>query len=1219
MQRGKFLLALGVLAVVLAISRIAGGVEPPGIVYESEAISTPETAWELNCRTANKWMLWTKEDDIERKRSGGAVLAGPVVEAYRKAPEEGAPPLHSVVDDLEGGLYRVYVSAPGGRPLAYSRDGKEWFKHVGSELFLGLYDTGDGPFELWVDDRYAHPKGNPGPGYYDYVRFVPVPPSAKYVERYSPWHGLDKWVTQEAGGYAVPALDTQQWVGFEDGGDCLKGEKPGDAFSHALDRTGTFYAAVLMNDDVDGIEQLVASLNGEPVGCIVGDDAKGGSALYGFTQPMEVKAGDTLTFTCQTPVGYYRVYTLYFAPEPIVPPPPSIQHVEAWSPEPGAVDLCWTTTTCVETGTVEYGVEDFAHATEPETYRGRNHRVRLRGLDPDQEYQARVETEHEGEPVVLEGIRFRPAPKTAPPTQAQTIELTVPEPTDHARQGRPATTGIPFAKGMLARTGDLRLFDGENRPIPLEAKCFSRWRDGSVKWATLSFLADTALDAPRRYRLEARPAWDVAAALAGETVTLEETDDAWRITTGALAFDIGKKTPALFHNVGFDRSGDGVVSDDERVHAEPLGANLELEAGDGALFTCGQPEPGSFTLEVNGPVRAVLKWSGPLVTPDGERGWWYLIRLTLWKGMPAFGINVSVCHDAPKPDYRPLAALALRVPLDASADVRGAFDGGALEPVPDADGLWILQDRENHYRMRMAEGATEGERSLGVATASDDRTRVTVLTRDFWQTYPKGYAIKPDGVHVQLLPPLTRDTYSAQADPQWFYRLYAWFKDGHYMFRAGQLTQHNVYVHYAAPDSPQDACQGAAAPWLPLLPQAPPAYLCATGVLGRPLFPRTEGIWDSYEQYFEASYRDFEQDRERRRTYGWMHYGDWYGERYCNYGNSEYDTAWVMALQWLRTGDRRYFDRGLQMARHHSTVDTRHGPFTEDSRCLVWTHCFNHAGTCLSVEELNIPPDDEDGQRYLERFAGMLRGAMDPQGHIYQQGNWLYAALTGDPWFRHVAERVCSNQAKTLTPAFNFGIERSGGWPVINACAAYGFSGNPHYLNAARLMVERALQRQDPETGGWPHTPPRSETAGVRVWGGKAFAVGILTHGLLRYLEQEPDDRPDVRRMLVRGADWLMNEAWNPAKGFRYISNAPNCRNSGHRGITCLLNAEIIAFAYDETGDRKYLEFWKEMMKGMFDSPCSGMGKSFTQCMRQTIFGLDRIRHAGIVEAPAPP
>ena len=483
-----------------------------------------------------------------------------------------------------------------------------------------------------------------------------------------------------------------------------------------------------------------------------------------------------------------------------------------------------------------------------------------------------------------------------------------------------------------------------------------------------------------------------------------------------------------------------------------------------------------------------------------------------------------------------------------------------------------------------------------------------MVLRDFWETYPSAYVIDAGGVRVDLLPALPEDAYQGPEDAAWFYKLYGWCRDGKYLFRAGQVTQQEVYVAYGAPGS----TPAGMAEWLqaPLLPQASPAYLCGTGALGRPLSPRTPGLWDDYEAFFDKSYENLVADRERKRTYGWMHFGDWYGERYCNFGNNEYALDWALALQWMRTGDRRLFDRGLEMARHYSTVDTIHGPFAAARNGLVWEHCFNHSGTALKLDELRVPEGDADMSRYLSSYKYMLGGAMDRQGHVFEQGIWLYAALTGDPWLRDVAEAVCDNQAEKLTPNFNFTIERSGGWPLINASNAYHFSGNPHYLNAARLMIERCLERQDDATGGWLHTPPIGETDNVPVLGGKAFAVGILSHGILRYLDVEPEPRPDVQHMLVRGADWLMNEAWNPGKGFVYITNCPKYADTGRRGMTCALNAEVIAFAYEMTGDQKYLDFWQDMMRDLWASPNNGMGKGFTQATRQSVFGLERAMKA---------
>jgi hypothetical protein len=347
-----------------------------------------------------------------------------------------------------------------------------------------------------------------------------------------------------------------------------------------------------------------------------------------------------------------------------------------------------------------------------------------------------------------------------------------------------------------------------------------------------------------------------------------------------------------------------------------------------------------------------------------------------------------------------------------------------------------------------------------------------------------------------------------------------------------------------------------------------------------------------------------------------MHFGDWFGERVLNYGNSEYDMACSTAVQWMRSGDRRYFLRGLEMARHVSSVDTLHGPAAAELNGLVYEHSFNHVGTPLKPDELRaLCPGDKLLEGYLDLYGGsMLHGAIDRQGHVFEEGNWMFAALTGDRFLRDVAERVCANQAEKLTPRFDFTIERTAAWPLVNAVTAYRFTGNPYYLNAARLIIERVEERQDPDSGGWLHWPPLSETDNVPTYGGKAFAVGVLSFGILRYLDEEPQSCPEVRQMIVRGADWLMNESWVPGQGFRYITNCAKYRNAGARGVTCLLNAEIVAAAYEFTHQPRYATFWREMVGQLLEGSTGGIGKNFTQGTRQTIFALDRAANLGIAE-----
>ena len=145
-----------------------------------------------------------------------------------------------------------------------------------------------------------------------------------------------------------------------------------------------------------------------------------------------------------------------------------------------------------------------------------------------------------------------------------------------------------------------------------------------------------------------------------------------------------------------------------------------------------------------------------------------------------------------------------------------------------------------------------------------------------------------------------------------------------------------------------------------------------------------------------------------------MNFGDWYGERDLNYGNNEYDLAWSLAVEWMRSGDPRFFLRGWEMARHYSSVDTLHGKFANDLNGLVWEHSFNHVGTERTPEDLRLDTSQRRVKDYLEAYGrSMFRGGIDRQGHVFQEGNWIYGALTGDRFLWDTAQRCTATRPRS--------------------------------------------------------------------------------------------------------------------------------------------------------------------------------------------------------------
>jgi len=172
-KRYRFLLALtyAALALCVTLARHPASAQQ-ALKFEAEDVTEPADAWQKDQYSESKWNLWSTDQDAERKWSEGVVLQSPRVMADRARPQDGAPPLHTRIDNIPPGTYTVEVVGVG-RPMGVSLDGENWRKIDGSTRSLGEFEITDGEFELWVDDRYASAT-EPGSTYYDYVLFTPI-------------------------------------------------------------------------------------------------------------------------------------------------------------------------------------------------------------------------------------------------------------------------------------------------------------------------------------------------------------------------------------------------------------------------------------------------------------------------------------------------------------------------------------------------------------------------------------------------------------------------------------------------------------------------------------------------------------------------------------------------------------------------------------------------------------------------------------------------------------------------------------------------------------------------------------------------------------------------------------------------------------------------------------------------------------------------------------
>ncbi len=882
--------------------------------------------------------------------------------------------------------------------------------------------------------------------------------------------------------------------------------------------------------------------------------------------------------------------------------PPVFSHLNTFTRPDGRTQISWITDKSGESGFVCFGSDgELDHRVDWDGVGQRNHVVVLPDLESGRVYEAQVCIDHDGKRIARsERVGFIAGAHPSPgPTTPQQIPLKIGEPTSVARSGWPVTSGVPFAQGALASTRDVLLCRASGERVPAQFETMARWPDGSVRWLLVDFQANTDAGQPVEYVLTTG---SKTSNNPSANRLIRETPDGYLLDPGPLRIQIDRDA--------FRLPGRITLAAGDTAAIGPGAA--ELVTADGIVYRAGVPE--RITVETNGTERGVIRVEGHYVDGKDQPLMGYRMRLTVFRGRPDVRVQWTIGNDRTSDTFAEISSASLRIETPNSDAVTAGLADGRETRIEENASLAVLQDYDDHAVVTRGNERESRERDLGYVRLQTGELTVDAMVRDFWQTYPKGLRVTADAIALDLLPELPANQFARVEDrtEQRQIMLFYCYRSGNYLFKRGMEVATDVMLSFQR-DADSDPAQQAAHWQNPLMAVAPAAHYCSSGAFWW-VDPQRLDEFPRYAAAFRTSFANLERGRRERHEYGWMNYGDWFGERTWNWGNSEYDLQYVCAVHFARTGDLGAFWRGDQMARHNTTVDVVHYPWQTPMRELVYAHSVGHVGGFFQRDDSRIT-------NRVYSMAGFIDGARDSSGgHTFQGGNFLYGFLTGDRRYLEVAETVCWNQATTYTPNWTFGIERSCGWSLYNAMSAYESTLNPYYLNAAHIYLEKVYELQDDETGGWRmrQGPPECSCPDAPHVGGKAFATGVLLHGMMMVDRVTPD--PQLKQSLVRGADWLLDYSWNEAKqGFRYKTGCP--KYADHGWYTPLVT-DGIAYAYEITKDDRYRDFLLRTLHIPIDKTTGSgpsSGKDFASHFRHLPHTLHFVKSWGVTSLDASP
>jgi hypothetical protein len=601
-------------------------------------------------------------------------------------------------------------------------------------------------------------------------------------------------------------------------------------------------------------------------------------------------------------------------------------------------------------------------------------------------------------------------------------------------------------------------------------------------------------------------------------------------------------------------------------------------------------------------MRSTIALAGSFKTPAGKRIVDFRLRASVCAGLSSFYLEPQLLINADTGIIHYMTDFSLEfVPLNPIKSASIGGDPGWKGTPKAGSPVRLFQVDDENYRIEGASG--KGSKAPGWIEVDDGKGTMALTLRDFWQQWPKSLEVDSKVVKLGLFPHFEENTFAHMLP--WYKHDYL-FDGNSYRIREGQSRRWQVWVDLSGNGDALTRSANAS-----LVASPDPVQAIATGEWGFVAAAGTKGM-DEYDKWADSQFEGYCRSLREQRDYGAMNWGDWWGERQCNWGNHEYDTPLHILTQFARTGDPKYFYMGEQTARHFGEVDVVHfvnpelkkyfsqweRPSYPSRPGMVHEHSIGHVGGFHPVPKikqlyLDLNVDNTTKNPYL---------CLDPfnLGHIFTLGMAHYYLMTGDPWIKETIERIGENLMKlTEDGQFQFRgsthVGRINGWTMLALAGEYKVNPSDRCLKAMKHIADDAIEEQNPNCGGWLYTLPgdHCRCVTIRHVGEAGFIGSIRMNGLSYYYRLTGDDR--VPNCVLRGVNHLNNDTWIDQKSDWRYTSCPASNPIGQIGVTIMALVNSVSLNNDPEQLRILKKAWDAKFERLLKVPSTrpGLGKTY--------------------------